>query len=735
MVRHLASMSLVALASVASVEASADSFNRISTFQVVDNLPAGADRSKPTVAEIIAATADGKRLVYTDSPGNRLGFINLEDPARPTAGGVLALGGEPTSVVVTGRSALVAVVTSRKFKEPAGHIAVVDVDGRKVVSTCDVGGQPDSLTLSPDGTYLAVAIENERDEKLNDGALPQLPAGNLTIFSLKNGAFDCGSRRVVDLTGIAAIAPDDPEPEFVDINERNEAVVTLQENNHIVIVDLASGKITTHFSAGTVDLDGIDTKRDGVIDLNASMKAVPREPDAVRWLDNDRFVTADEGDWNGGSRSFTIFRRDGSISYSSGNSLEHLAVRLGHYNDKRNKKGVEPEGIAVGRFGNERLIFVGLERASLVAVYQDTGTEPKFLQALSGGIGPEGLLALPASNLLVSAAESDTRKSGGIGSLVTIYRRSAAPPAYPLLQSADDANGKPIPFGALSGLAAHPAEAGKLFAVTDSVYATARILTIDATVSPARIVSAMTVSKEGKPVANLDIEGIVALPDGGFWLASEGNPEREKDKTQSSLVRIDAKGDVQQIVTLPEALVAQANRFGFEGITVTGSGNDQTLWIAVQREWKDDPKGFVRLLTYTPATGLWGQVRYPLDAPTAGGWVGLSEITAVPGGFVLIERDNLTGPEARNKQLTFVALDGQKPVALDAKEVPVVRKSKLRDLLPDLLKGNGYVHDKVEGFAVDKAGNAFVVTDNDGVDGTSGETVFLNLGKLAIPAH
>jgi hypothetical protein len=39
--------------------------------------------------------------------------------------------------------------------------------------------------------------------------------------------------------------------------------------------------------------------------------------------------------------------------------------------------------------------------------------------------------------------------------------------------------------------------------------------------------------------------------------------------------------------------------------------------------------------------------------------------------------------------------------------------------------------DKVEGFAIDAAGNAFVVTDNDGVDDSSGETIFLNLGNIA----
>jgi hypothetical protein len=37
---------------------------------------------------------------------------------------------------------------------------------------CDLGGQPDSVAASPDGRYLAVAIENERDEDLDDGVIP-----------------------------------------------------------------------------------------------------------------------------------------------------------------------------------------------------------------------------------------------------------------------------------------------------------------------------------------------------------------------------------------------------------------------------------------------------------------------------------------------------------------------------------------------------------------------------------
>jgi hypothetical protein len=47
--------------------------------------------------------------------------------------------------------------------------------------------------------------------------------------------------RRVELTGLAEVAPEDPKPEFVSINNRNQVAATLQENNHIAVVDLASG--------------------------------------------------------------------------------------------------------------------------------------------------------------------------------------------------------------------------------------------------------------------------------------------------------------------------------------------------------------------------------------------------------------------------------------------------------------------------------------------------------------
>ena len=117
------------------------------------------------------------------------------------------------------------------------------------------------------------------------------------------------------------------------------------------------------------------------------------------------------------------------------------------------------------------------------------------------------------------------------------------------------------------------------------------------------------------------------------------------------------------------------------------------------------------------------------EAAGEGAWVGLSEIT-IQGDFAyLIERDNQVGSAAKTKILTRVALADLKPAELGG-TLPVVKKEILRDLIPDLAMTHGYTLDKVEGFTIDAAGNGYVVTDNDGVDNSSGETLFWTIGAL-----
>lgn len=77
-----------------------------------------------------------------------------------------------------------------------------------------------------------------------------------------------------------------------------------------------------------------------------------------------------------------------------------------------------------------------------------------------------------------------------------------------------------------------------------------------------------------------------------------------------------------------------------------------------------------------------------------------------------------------------VELTGLSEIAPEDAELPVVTKELVRDLIPDLQSNNGYVVDKVESFAIDATGTGYVITDNDGVDDSSGETFFWSIGAL-----
>jgi len=673
------------------------SFVRQSTYPVCLQDSLSCDSDDETVAEIAAVSRDGMTLVYTDAAQNRVGFVDIADPEAPVGLGTVDLLGEPTSVAVVRGYVVVAVNTSPDFLNTSGHLAVIPMRWPKVVHRIDLGGQPDSVSASPDGRFIAVAIENERDEDLGDGELPQLPAGNLVI--IRSGSWWArwwhqARYSPVDLTGLAAYGGDDPEPEYVDINDRNIAVVTLQENNHLVLVDVETGAIVNDFDAGAVDLTQVDTEEEdpALISLTGELFDVPREPDGVTWIDDRRFATADEGDLFGGSRGFTIFNTSGGIEYTSGNRLDHLAVRLGHYPDSRSgNKGNEPENVEYARFSGREFLFVASERSSLIFVYDvRRPRRPRLVQVLPTAAAPEGVLAIPQRNLLIVASEEDNRGDKLRAALNVYSYEPYRAPAYPTLVSTNRADRTPIPWGAISGLVADPHRKDRIYAVDDSFYQRSRIFTIDTSRSPARIVResflrddrgvfaslpvvaladptvpsdhpsradvfdeadlAALINEDG--TVNIDGEGIAVAADGGFWVVSEGNGTFDDDgrpiNSRNFLLKTSAKGSIEQVVLLPEELNAVQLRFGFEGVTVY----DGKVYVAFQRAWNGEPNP--RIGQYDPATGEWGFAFYPLDPRESqrGGWVGLSDITSLGNGdFLVIERDNQGGPDAAIKRL------------------------------------------------------------------------------------
>ncbi|GEA80881.1 esterase-like activity of phytase family protein [Cellulomonas uda] len=731
-------------------------FHRLATYPVYLNRPAGAPASDVTVAEISAVSDDGRTFVHTDALARRIGFVDVTDPARPVGAGTLDLAAdlgvgahaEPTSVAVVGGYVLVVVDTSPSFTAPSGALVVVDLATHDVVRTLELGGQPDSIALTPDRAHAAIAIENQRDEDARPaggakGDLPQLPGGFLQLldlpdrddpatWALRAVPFTDGTQPLPAFVAAGLDTPQDPEPEYVAVDPSGATVaVTLQENNGVVLVDVASGEVTRVFSAGSQALTGVDTAKDGVVDQSGTLPARPREPDAVAWLDATHVATANEGDWKGGTRGWSVFDvTTGEVVWDAGASLERLAVRVGlHTEDRAGKKGVEIEGLAVATFGGTPYAFVGSERSNFVAVYDVSDpTRPVFSQVLATTNGPEGILPVPSRDLLIVSSETDT-PAAGVRSAVTVLGRGAqhAPaagtPAFPSVVSAD-ASGAPIGWGALGALAADRRDAQRLWTATDAAYADTRLLSLDVSGTPAVIDRQLRVTEHGEGVS-LDVEGVATRRAGGFWLGVEG-----ATGAGNQLVRTNAYGAVVERVTLPADVAAGLTKWGVEGVTTVDDASGEHVWVALQRGLTSDPGGLggtARLGRYDVADGSWSWFGYPLSSTdVAGDWVGLSEVVAVDADtLAVVERDKLNGPSAAVKRVYTVDV----PADPAPGAVAPLTKTLAHDVLPDLRATAGWTQEKLEGLTIAGDGTVWAVTDNDGLADATGETALLDLGS------
>jgi 5'-nucleotidase len=710
-------------------------FTPLSTFTMADVGSAGA--------EIVSVTPDGKTLLVTSAAGASIGFVDITDPARPVADGFVSLGApgqvEPTSVTVTpgGRWALATVIDSDAAQTPVdgdtSHVAVIRMTDRTVVRTIPVGGEPDSIAMSSTGRWAAVAVENEVSPTVPGfvAIIDILPANNPAAWAVRN----------VALTGLAAINAADPEPESVKIASNNVAAVTLQENNHIVKVNVVTGAVVQHFSAGTVTHKA-DLLNDREILLDQQITNSPRIPDGIAWIDGGGLVTANEGEGDlTGGRGFTVYSAGGQVAFDPGAAFELEAVRHGHYPDARSsRKGTEPEGIDAAKWGARNFLFVASERGNFLQVWRmGPNRQAEFRQLLPTGAAPEGVLAIPARDLVVTANEGD-------GTL-SIFGGQNAWGTYPTVVSVDSEPpvSQALPWSALSGFSAGTGDT--VHAVGDSALGAvigSPVYTIDSSVTPAVVTRVQRLTQGGAKLS-LDLEGIAVRLDGsgqpdpagqGFWVVSEGSAT-----TQNFLVRTNGDAQAQLTVQLPAAVASQKVQWGFEGVTVTGSEatGDEQVYVAFQREWLDQQgTGLVRIGRYTPATGAWAFYAYPLDVanPVSTALTyGLSEITAIDDTtFMVIERDSVAGAAAAIKKVYSFSIDGVTPTTCpaDPNPCPVNASSQVlaKTLLVDLVAEHNYRYEKIESLGLMADGRLLIVNDNDGF----GKTDLLRLDSAPLLA-
>lgn len=395
-------------------------------------------------SEIAAYDPAAKRLYVVNGESRKVDVLNIADPSKPERIEAISLGfGKESANSVAFSMGMLAIAVQADPKTGPGTLVLIEVatgKRREVV----VGSQPDMVTFTPDGHYVLTANEGEPDDKYEAD-----PEGSVSIVEVKTGnarlaRFTVGTiPKSARVFGPRATPAQDIEPEYIAIAaDGKTAFVTLQENNALAVVDIATAKITRVVGLGTKDFakpgNELGAFENGVVEFKNHNLKVLYQPDSIAYY-GGYLYTANEGDareWGDykesvekggfkvsrvdehlfGARSLSVWSPEGRLLWDSGSEIERItAEKLPQYfnaSNTKNKpggrdadKGPEPEGLAVGTVGDHPYAFVGLERIGGVVIYdlgdparpklrgyvnnRDFEADPKTPE--SKDLGPEGV--------------------------------------------------------------------------------------------------------------------------------------------------------------------------------------------------------------------------------------------------------------------------------------------------------------------------------------------------------
>lgn len=271
-------------------------------------------------AEIIAFDDSTNRLYIANSIAQKLDIVNFSNPAIPVLLNSISIStyGNINSVAV--HNGVVAMAIENINPQLNGSVVFLDSDGI-FISQVQVGAMPDMITFNRDYTKILTANEGEPNADYSID-----PEGSVSIVDLTPGyasltnsnvttigftAFN-GQEIALRAQGIrvfttSASVAQDFEPEYLAVSEDNtKAYVTLQENNAMVTIDLATNTITalnplgySSYATGSGNaMDASDQSGAVLITGNLPIKGAYM-PDAMvyKTIGNQGYIfTANEGD-------------------------------------------------------------------------------------------------------------------------------------------------------------------------------------------------------------------------------------------------------------------------------------------------------------------------------------------------------------------------------------------------------------------------------------------------------
>jgi len=269
-------------------------------------------------AFVVNAQAGGVDIYSLAAPANPtfVEELNVAADVAAAIDGIAAADlGAVNSVAIHSASNTMVAVIAAEPETNNGYAAFYQASDGTFLAAVEVGALPDSVAISPDGNTVVVANEGQPSDDYTVD-----PDGSISVIDMSGGASTGTATNVTAVTFDGLAAADIPgvrisgpggdiaaalEPEYVAISDNSAtAYVSLQENNAIAEVDLATGTLTDVWALGFKDHrspgNELDvSNRDDVINIRNWPVYGVYMPDSVATYTVNGVpyvVTANEGD-------------------------------------------------------------------------------------------------------------------------------------------------------------------------------------------------------------------------------------------------------------------------------------------------------------------------------------------------------------------------------------------------------------------------------------------------------
>ncbi len=268
-----------------------------------------------------------QRIYSTNSDQSGVTVFSFTNPSVIDSIDFIDLSAYATPTSVDTYNGVLAVAVPNAVTQNAGQVFFYD-NNLNLLNTVTVGALPDMLTFTPDGNYVIVANEGEPSDDYTvdpDGSISVINvSGGITSATVQNATFDAYTIGMIPgvrifgngTTDVSA----DLEPEYVAVNAAStKAYVTLQENNAIAVVDIATATVENIIALGFKDYSNPSNMIDASDDDNLIGNFQNWDnlygmylPDALHVVEiggTEYIITANEGD----SRDYSGYSEEARV--------------------------------------------------------------------------------------------------------------------------------------------------------------------------------------------------------------------------------------------------------------------------------------------------------------------------------------------------------------------------------------------------------------------------------------